>query len=263
MRCHLFIDEVGNGDLNGSAHIDNERYLSLTGIITRLDLYENRFIPELRAFKAEIFGAEIGPSVILHRREIMRKEGVFAVLRDPDLRARFDDGLLRLFRELPYLLTTIVIDKREHLETYGVWHFDPYHYCLRALVERYVLWMRRRQHQGDVITEPRNRTPDKKVKASFARIYEHGTEHISAAIIQAHLTSKEVKFSPKRNNCPAMQICDMLAYPSFKGMKHERLGGEVPDDYGRRIFEVLNQWKYARNPTTHVLTGWGKKWLPK
>lgn len=135
MRCHLFIDEVGNGDLRGSANNDNERYLSLTGLITRLDMYERRFIPEVEAFKREIFGAEVAANVIFHRREILRREGYFSILRDPSIAARFDAGLLQLFRNLPYLITTVTIDKREHLNTYAVWHYDPYHYCLRVLVE--------------------------------------------------------------------------------------------------------------------------------
>ena len=149
MRCRLFVDEVGNGDLVGSATIDNERYLSLTGIITRLDIYQNRFIPEMSAFKNDIFGSDKGSSIILHRREIVRKEGHFSILRDPEICAKFDTGLLHLFKTLPYLATTIVIDKREHFNTYGVWHFDPYHYCLTALIERYVLWMKRHGHIGD------------------------------------------------------------------------------------------------------------------
>src|SRR4051794_20988562 len=35
MTCRLFVDEVGNGDLNGAATDPNIRYLSLTGIITK------------------------------------------------------------------------------------------------------------------------------------------------------------------------------------------------------------------------------------
>jgi hypothetical protein len=262
MRCRLFIDEVGNGDLQGSATIDNERYLSLTGIITRLDLYQKKFIPEVAAFKTDIFGPEIGSSVILHRREITRKEGVFSILRDPEVCAKFDDGLLRLFKELPYMASTIVIDKREHLKTYGVWHFDPYHYCLTAMIERYVLWMNRHKYTGDVTVEPRNQKPDRKLKKSFLGIHQKGTGNIPAALIQQRLTSKDIKFTPKIANCPAMQICDLLAYPSFKGMKYERIGQEQPQDYGTKILDILEKWKYARNPNTLSRIGWGKKWLP-
>jgi hypothetical protein len=95
------LDEVGNGDLDGAAHIDNERYLSLTGIITRLDLHQRRFQPDVLGFKTDIFGPDIGQSLVLHRREIVRREGQFKVLRDDGLKARFDSGLLSLFADFP------------------------------------------------------------------------------------------------------------------------------------------------------------------
>ena len=263
MRCSLFIDEVGNGDLQGSADDDNERYLSLTGIITRLDIYQKRFIPEILEFKIDIFGPDVGPKLVFHRREITRKENEFAALHDAELCAKFDNGLLHLFRQLPYLATTIVMDKREHLKTYAVWHFDPYHYCLTTMIERYVLWMGRHGYTGDVAIEPRSKKHDKQLKQSFTRIYDRGTENIPASTMQKHLTSREIKFTPKSANCPAMQVCDLLAYPSYKAMKYERLGLKSPEDFGARVVDILERWKYARNPNTLSRVGWGKKWLPK
>lgn len=263
MRCHLFIDEVGNGDLKGATTIDNERYLSLTGIITTLEAYERRFAPLVRDFKAEIFGPELAPQAVLHRREIMRREGVFAALRDEDLKLKFDEGMLRLFRELPYLVLTVVIDKRDHMETYGVWRFDPYHYCLHILIERYVLWLKRHQYIGDVTAEPRNAGPDRRLKDSYRGIYSNGTDHIPASTIQRYLSTKELKFTPKSANCPAMQICDLLAYPSFKALKRERLGEPEPQDFGQRVVRILEESKYARHPGSGKIWGIGKKWLPK
>lgn len=263
MRCHLFIDEVGNGDLKGAANNDNERYLSLTGIITTLEAYERRFIPRVNDFKVEIFGADLAPRVVFHRREIMRREGVFAALRDESVKARFDAGLLRLFEELPYLVHTVVIDKREHIETYGVWRFDPYHYCLHILIERYVLWLKRHGFTGDVTAEPRNVRPDRRLKESYRGIFHNGTDHVPAPTVQAHLTTKELKFTPKTANCPAMQICDLIAYPSFKAIKRERLSEPAPDDFGQRVVSILEQSKYGRHPQTQKIWGYGKKWLPK
>jgi hypothetical protein len=263
MRCHLFIDEVGNGDLGAAAKIDNERYLSLTGIVTRLDLYEERFLPDVRTFKNNIFGDRIGPNIVLHRREIMRREGPFAMLRDEHLKQRFDVDLLRLFQALPYLVYTVVIDKREHLDTYGVWRFDPYHYCLHVLIERYVLWMKRHKYVGDVTAEPRSSKADRRLKDSYRGIYLNGTDHISPQIIQEHLTSRELKFTPKIANCPAMQICDLLAYPSYKNIRNEKLGQHQQADFGKLVVNILEKWKNARHPKTRQIWGVGKKWLPK
>ena len=56
----LFIDEVGNSDLNGAANDPNVRYLSLTGIMTCQELHTQRFGPALTILKSSLFG-------ILHR----------------------------------------------------------------------------------------------------------------------------------------------------------------------------------------------------
>lgn len=261
-RCRLYIDEVGTGDLKVASENPNERYLSLTGLITRIDMYDRRFVPELAELKSAVFGSE-GSNLILHRREIMRREGAFARLRDADIGRQFDDGMLHLFRDLPYLASTVAMDKKLHLEMYGEWTREPYHYCLESLVERFVLWMNRHQYRGDVVIEGRNKNLDKKVKKVFQEIYEQGTFHIKPEVIQRTLTSHEIKFAAKPDNCPAMQIVDLLAHPSFRAMRFEKLGQAQPDDFGSKVVHILEGWKYARHPQTKIKIGWGKKWLPK
>lgn len=262
MVCRLFIDEVGNADLRGSATDDNIRYLSLTGIITKQTFHDRHFQPLVDDLKARHFGHSAAIPVILHRREIMRAEKQFASLKDASKRAAFDSELIQLLELLPYIAITVTIDKREHLNRYAVWHFDPYHYCLRCLIERYVLWLRRHSLTGDVAVEPRFKKEDKRVKASFALIYNNGTEHIPARIMQCHLTSREIKFFPKTQNVAGMQICDMLAHPSYRSMKLERDGKNPPNDFGTKVADVLIRKRYSRDPSTKVIDGWGRKWLP-
>jgi hypothetical protein len=209
--------------------------------------------------KQDVFGRT---DIILHRRDIVRREGPFAALRDRGKRDEFDTALLGALRTMPCLVNTVVIDKREHLERYATWHFDPYHYCLHCLVERYVMWLRRRQLTGDVLIEQRGKQADKKVKASFRKIYAEGTFQLKAKTFQDHLTSGEIKFVRKTDNIAAMQVCDLIAHPSYRHMKFERLEMEQPKDFGTSIVEVLIEKRYARNPKTHKIPGWGRKWLP-
>ena len=79
----LYIDEVGNGELSGAATDPNIRYLALTGVLTRQLAHERIIQPQLDALKADLFGHSPDNPVILHRREIVRREGPFAVLRNP------------------------------------------------------------------------------------------------------------------------------------------------------------------------------------
>ena len=113
-----------------------------------------------------------------------------------------------------------------------------------------------------MVIEARGKGCDKRVKAAFERIFERGTGHLDSSVIQQHLTSREIKLATKLDHCPAMQMVDLLAHPSARAMRYERLGLIKPDDFGSRIVEILERWKYARHPRTHLKIGWGKKWLP-
>jgi hypothetical protein len=261
MTCRLFVDEVGNGDLKGAATDPNIRYLSLTGIITKRRAHDATIQPRLDRLKDRFFNSCDG-AVILHRRDIMRRKGPFEILRNDKIRSAFDDELLALVYRLPYIAITVTIDKKEHLEKYMRWHFDPYHYCLRCLVERYVNWLKRHNLKGDVAIEPRFKLVDKKLKSSFQKIYEDGTNHMPSTIVQKCLLSKDIKFEPKKNNCAGIQLCDLIAHPSFRAMKMAREGLPPPSDFGGRVADILVRRRYARHPETHAIDGWGQKWLP-
>jgi hypothetical protein len=86
---------------------------------------------------------------------------------------------------------------------------------MRAIVERYVLWLNRHDLTGDVVAEPRFKKVDMALKKSFAYIYSHGTEHIPPQIIQRRLTSHEIKFDPKANNVCGLQLVEMIAHPAI------------------------------------------------
>ncbi|MGJ0512715.1 DUF3800 domain-containing protein [Methylocystis sp.] len=262
MAFRLYIDEMGNGDLKGAANDPNIRYLSLTGILTRTDLHNRQIQPVLDEIKHRRFGHTPDNPVIFHRREIMRAEGKFGILADPKIREGFNCDLLNALEKLPYLVITVQIDKKAHLDTYGVWHYDPYHYCLRCIVERYVLYLKNHNFVGDVLIEARNPKSDKKLKASFAKIYCDGTQHLPARLIQTVLISKDIKLKPKSSNIAGLQIADLLAHPSARHMRFEREGIEHPRDFGTKIANLLIAKKYRRDPQTLKIEGYGTKWLP-
>lgn len=263
MNLRLYIDEIGNSDLQGASDDPNVRFLALTGITARRRTHDEKIAPALEHLKRHFPAHRPDVPVILHRRDILRREGVFAVLRDDeDKQAAFDDELADLIKRMPYLANTVQIDKKLHLERYSVWHFDPYHYCLCCLIERYVMLLERHGLRGDVVIEPRFKKADKRVKASFERIYTKGTDNISPARVQHRLLSKDIGFFDKRANVAGLQLADLLAHPSARFMRFRRDGIEEPDDYGTRLAQLMHRYKYARCPKTGKIDGWGMKWLP-
>ena len=108
MTCRLYIDEVGNDDTVS----ESERYLSLTGITTKVHGHDTKIHPEIETLKNELFGHNPPQyPIILHRREIMRKEKPFDCLRIAAVNAEWERRILQLIETLPYIATTILIDK--------------------------------------------------------------------------------------------------------------------------------------------------------
>jgi hypothetical protein len=117
----LYIDETGTHDLY-SAHDNNNRYLSLTGLIFKLDYAQGRLDEIARAFKRKHIPGDRPEEVVLQRKDIVNKRSRFAFLKGHTEEKEFNDDLLLAFEKLPYLAITVTIDKQEHLYRYNVWH---------------------------------------------------------------------------------------------------------------------------------------------
>lgn len=260
MKHRLYLDEVGNSDMGASLD-PNHRYLSLTGVIVDLGYVETVLHPRLEALKRQYFSSHPDDPVVLHRREVIQKKAPFDALRDPAVEQRFTADLMALLDEMQYTAISSTIDKLEHRQRYATWRYDPYHYCLHVIVERYVMWMRRRYYIGDVMAESRGKKEDMRLKKSFSGIWERGTDHMAASQFQAKLTSKELKVKPKSNNIAGLQLADVLAYPAWKATLARADVAQLPDNLTGRIARLLISDKFDRDQQGNVL-GWGMKLLP-
>ena len=217
--------------------------------------------PRLNQLKQEIFNPDPDDPIILHRKDIIQRNYPFHVLRNLDLAARFDRGLLGLLRDSEYTVLTVVIDKLDHLNRYASWRYAPYHYCLEVLLERYALWLNRRQIQGDVMGEVRGGKVDRRLETSFTRHYNRGTSFVRKAVIQRRLTSKNLKLRTKEKNITGLQIADLLAHPSALYVRSHYIGDVKPQRFGLQIVNLLTSNKYDRDGRGKI-DGWGIKWLP-
>lgn len=256
----MYVDEVGNPDL-GASYDPNHRYLSLTGVILELGYVDDVAFPAIENLKRRYFGSHPDDPVILHRKELVNKKPPFTALRDPVEEEAFNEDLMGLIANLDYVILTAVIDKLEHQQRYRVWRFDPYHYCLSVLVERYAMWLRRKKVTGDVMAESRGGREDMRLKKSFASLREKGSEYIKAEEFDVCLTSRELKVKPKSNNIAGLQLADILAHPSFRSTLARHDGEPLPANFGGNISQILESSKYDRSPSG-LIDGWGRKWLP-
>ena len=260
MKYRMYVDEVGNADLQASKN-PNHRYLSLTGVVLELDYVVTRVFPAVEQLKRTHFGAHPDEPIILHRKEVMQRKPPFDALKEAATDGAFTSDLISLFRSLDYTVFTAIIDKLEHVERYQAWRFDPYHYCLTVLVERFVQWLESQNAIGDVMAESRGGGEDMRLKAVFSEVYREGTEYVRPEVIQARLTSKELKVSPKAQNVAGLQLADLIAYPSYRSTLCRRQGKPLPEDMNGKIASILEESKYYRSSSGRI-DGWGRKWLP-
>ncbi len=213
MTYRMYIDEVGNPDLKSSDD-PNHRFLSLTGVIIELGHVAAVVQPDMEALKAKYFRSHPDDPVIFHRKDMVNRRGSFVALRDDRVREAFDRALIGLLSKWDYTVITVCLDKKKHRETYRVWTYDPYHYCLAVLLERYVYFLNRRRARGDVIAESRGGKEDIRLKGSFERLFIRGTDYLDATQISAALQSRQLKVKQKANNIAGLQLADLIAHPS-------------------------------------------------
>ena len=123
------------------------------------------------------------------------------------------------------------------------------------------MWLQRRGAQGDILAESRGGREDRRLKASFERVVDEGTDFVSSDILKAHLTSRQLKVKPKSNNIAGLQLADLIAHPSFVATRARRNDQPLPANFGGVIARILEDSKYDCSPSGRI-DGWGRKWLP-
>lgn len=256
MKYRMYVDEVGNSDLESSDD-PNHRFLSLTGTILELDYVQTTLHPQMEQLKTKYFRSHPDDPIIFHRKEMLNARPPFEKLRDETVRRAFDEELLGLLASWEYSVITVCLDKKKHKETYTTWRYDPYHYCLAVLMERFVFFLGRKTAHGDVMAESRGGKEDLRLKKSFTRLWEQGTEYVEPRQFQERLTSKELKVKTKTNNIAGLQLADLLAHSSRHEIlwENEHIDRE-PAPFAKRLIAVL-QKKYDRQGNR----AFGKKML--
>lgn len=201
----------------------------------------------MEELKAQYFHSHPDDPVVFHRKEMLNAKPPFECLVVSETRSLFDAQLLELLARWEFTVISVCIDKRAHKERYTTWRYDPYHYCLEVLFERFVFFLNRRTAEGDVMAESRGGKEDTRLKASFARLWESGTHYVDKDQIQKAITSKQLKVKQKSNNVCGLQVADLIAHPSRNEILTEQgmLTGKL-GPFAEKVIQIL-QRKYDRS----------------
>jgi hypothetical protein len=259
MKLRIYIDEVGNNDI-GSSNIPNHRYLCLTGVVFDLGYVKSTLTPELERLKSKYFNSHPDDPIIFHRKELLNKKHPFKALCDPKIEKEFNAELLSHLEKWQFKTITILIDKLEHQNRYATWKYDPYHYCMAIIFERYHLRLKELGMTGDMMFESRGGKEDMRLKDSYRRIFDQGTEWIKHEDIDETITSTELKIKPKSANVSGLQIADLLAYPLYRySLKFFKLKDDGRETFNEQIIEVIKPKIFKGG---NKILGYGLKLLP-
>ena len=242
----MYIDEVGNSDLKSSEN-PLHRFLSLTGMIIELGYISKILFPDIENLKVKYFKSHPDDPIILHRKELVNAKYPFKALKDEKVKLLFDKELIDFLNKCEYSVITVCLDKKAHKDTYQVWRYDPYHYCLALLLERYTFFLEQKQKKGDVMAESRGGKEDKRLKASFQKLWNEGTQFIPPERFHEVFTSKQLKVKPKSNNISGLQLADLIAHPSRNEILSENNLLDKPlAPFAKKIIRIL-QLKYYQH----------------
>jgi hypothetical protein len=245
VKYRIYIDENGNPDLDSSDN-PNHRFLSLSGVIVELDHVEKVIYPQMEALKTKYFHSHPDDPVVFHRAEMVNAKPPFDALQDPATQLAFDTELLALLSAWDYRIVSVCIDKKKHKETYATWRYDPYHYGLAILMERFVFYLDHVNSQGDAMAESRGGKEDIRLKRSFENLIDTGTEYLGPERFKARLSSRQLKVKPKHNNISGLQLADLLSHPSRCEMLAERnLLGRPIAPFAEKVIALLQRKYYA------------------
>lgn len=229
-------------------------------MIFDLDFVKNHLFQDVETLKTKYFNSHPDDPVILHRKEILNKKYPFKNLRNPEIEKSFNQDILNYFMNWEYTVISVLIDKFEHHQRYTTWKYDPYHYCLEILSERFYRFLMDQNSVGDVMVESRGGKEDTRLKKAYRRIFETGTNYIDAKDFENVLTSRELKVKPKSANIAGLQIADLLAFPARRYIL--RYYGKLEDKrqtFNEKIIDILKEKFYKRG---NKIEGYGFKLLP-
>ena len=204
----LYLDESGDHSLS----VIDPQYpvFVLGGVIVDAGYAATGMDAAVRRFKLEALGRT---DVTLHTADIVRQQGAFAVLVDPERRRMFRALLNALMRQLDYTVIACAIRKDAHLAAYGAAALDPYTLSLNVLVERFCFAPADTQEiqPGVIVAKRRDQALDSALLATWQHLRERGTAYLRPGAIRERIA--HLRLEGKGAGIVGLELADLVVSP--------------------------------------------------
>ena len=234
----MYVDESGD-DVMAPAKWSSPdaRYLGLTGVVIASETYRTRTHPEFEALKQEFFPHDPDYPVILVRKQILQRRGIFLRLQNPDEAQRWENRILQFFDIHVRRVFTAVLDKESYGKTSLAMEQRPYSHCVNALTVMYGQWLNQIGGTGDVMVEARRGKADTELQEDFHKLMEdNGNRQESLGRV-----AKRILLKRKDNDITGLQLADLFVYPAMRGVLLENVRSLTyqPSSATLRFIEAL------------------------
>ena len=246
----MYVDESGDDVMEPDKWSSPDaRYLGLTGVVIASETYRTRIHPEFEALKQEFFPHDPDDPVILVRNQIASGREKFSVLRDPEVAAHWEDRILWFFDKYVSQIITVVLDKEEYLNSVPLPAQRPYSYAMNALTDLYDQWLGLVGGTGDVMAESRGKNEDRELKRDFQKFMIESGSLPDVQEYRRSISSSQIKLNLKTDNITGLQLADLLAYPSKRGilLGSGRISDNPPSPATLRLIEAIRPKSHKRN----------------
>lgn len=230
----MAIDENGTIDLKGImkniVNIYNDinhddRWFTITGVIMNKSDFpkfkEDINIIKYKHWEDGCFNYKTGKKrVVFHSREIRKKIGPF----NPKI-IKYDELIFdinNLVKKTPFTIFSSSIDKAKHILKY-VKPYPIYNLCLNFIIERYCMYLNKRNQTGIIILESRGKKENKMVLDFLNNLIENGNNYFDSSEFSC---IKGIYFNPKwSKSCNdkmsyiLLELADLVSYPIYKYSK--------------------------------------------
>lgn len=209
----IYVDESGD---HGLSQINPEfPIFVLAFCLFRKEDFANLVVPSVKKFKFKWFGHD---SVILHEKEIIRKENAFSFLQNPKRYSEFMSDLSQIIANAPMTVIACAIDKLR-LEKRYRYPMNPYEIALCLCIERALHFLIEvNQHESETHIIAESRSPrlagtgreDRDLLSSFEEILTG--KHLLQGYAQG-IDNFKLLLASKASNSIGLQIADLIARP--------------------------------------------------
>jgi len=236
----LFVDESGNAN----PKVKTSPCYILCGCLVKDESRESLRV-KADQIKFKYWGRT---DIVLHSREISRKEGDFSIFQDPKVFRSFKKDLFQLLSTGGYQIFIVLTDKVEAKKRN--WNeLKVYIESANVMVRNFVLSLLAiPKCRGRLVIESATGQKDFTFHKAVSHYLANGISETRTSFseVQGHLT--EITFVTKKNHDIEEQIADLLAYGAK--LKFLKKKPQDMDNYERRILGVLENKLFAIHPKT-------------